>query len=649
MMTRFFYIIFLCVSIIGCSGVDPANEKAVRQPNVIFILADDLGYSELGAYGNSFNETPFVDSLASIGMKFTNAYAPAPVCSPYRAALMTGQHPARIGITDYLRPHGDEHLNEDLTTVAELFKQVGYTTGMIGKWHLSGYEKNGARESPPQNHGFDEVILNEQRGISGGSYFFPYHFNTEAKQKIFPVEFLTDRQNLEAVEFIRRNKDKPFFLYQSHYSVHTNLNGPDSLVQKYSQKDGAGLSPESSQNNVHLAAQLERIDYGVGMILEELKKQGILENTIIVFTSDNGGETNVTSNAPLRAGKSTLYEGGIRVPMIIYGEALLKESATVDIPTVNMDFYSTFREILDIAPDQREDGYSLLSLLADGEPSEELVSRPLFWHYPLNAPHFLGGFSSGAIRWGDYKLIQNFTNQEISLYNLSSDISEKVDLSDELPQLKDSLLNELKSWRSGFQLEEVPHTVSRTSFPKLPDADKDPVFVTVNGEQLPFLNYGVSQPSDGVFEFNGGQNFLKLLHLHIPDVTMKHVEMGATVDQYNQDGVIICHGEEVFGLVLFLEEGIAKFATTKYGKLVSISSDQKIEAGAKLKAELTSTGEMLLHVDDQIVARANIGEPLPIPPDDPISIGYDFRRQIAQYSGDGFFKGQLSDVYFRTH
>ncbi|MEQ9304905.1 MAG: sulfatase-like hydrolase/transferase, partial [Marinoscillum sp.] len=225
MMTRFFYIIFLCVSIIGCSGVDPANEKAVRQPNVIFILADDLGYSELGAYGNSFNETPFVDSLASIGMKFTNAYAPAPVCSPYRAALMTGQHPARIGITDYLRPHGDEHLNEDLTTVAELFKQVGYTTGMIGKWHLSGYEKNGARESPPQNHGFDEVILNEQRGISGGSYFFPYHFNTEAKQKIFPVEFLTDRQNLEAVEFIRRNKDKPFFLYQSYYSVHTNLNG----------------------------------------------------------------------------------------------------------------------------------------------------------------------------------------------------------------------------------------------------------------------------------------------------------------------------------------------------------------------------------------------------------------------------------------
>ena len=206
----------------GCKNFQKQNQK---HPNVIFILADDLGYSELNCYGNKFNETPNLDKLANTGLRFTNAYASAPVCSPFRASLMTGQHPARIGITDYLRPHEDRHLSEDFIALAEVFEIQGYQTGMIGKWHLSGYAKNGAMESGPDKHGFNEVILTEKRGISGGSYFYPYHFNQEVEQKIFPVEHLTDRVNLEAVEFIERNNPqktgKPFFLYKSHYSVHT--------------------------------------------------------------------------------------------------------------------------------------------------------------------------------------------------------------------------------------------------------------------------------------------------------------------------------------------------------------------------------------------------------------------------------------------
>jgi len=290
----------------GCVGVSGlvSDKASAQRPNIIFILADDLGWAELGCYGNTFNETPNLDELVRRGTRFTDAYAAAPVCSPYRAALMTGQYPARVGITDYLRPNDENHLSTDHITIAEMLKRAGYTTGIIGKWHLTGYANHGAKEFPPSQHGFDEVIVSENRGIGGGSYFHPYHFNREIKKRLPGKEYLVDRCNLEAVEFIDRHRDGPFFLYLSHYVVHTRLQGKAELVAKYERKPGAGKGNTAPRNNPHLAAQLESIDEGVVMIMNKLDELGLAENTVLIFTSDNGGEDRVTSNAPLRAGRA---------------------------------------------------------------------------------------------------------------------------------------------------------------------------------------------------------------------------------------------------------------------------------------------------------------------------------------------------------
>ncbi|MHC4528281.1 MAG: sulfatase, partial [Planctomycetota bacterium] len=320
----------------GCANLSGAstNKTADQKPNIILILADDLGWAELGCYGNRFNETPNLDRLAAKGVRFTQAYASAPVCSPYRASLMTGQYPARIGMTNYLQPDDRNHLSTDYTTVAEMLKCAGYATGIIGKWHLTGYASSGVKEVPPAMHGFNETIVSENEGIAGGSYFHPYHFNPQIAKRLPDKEFLTDRQNLEAVEFIERHSDHPFFLYISHYAVHTRLVGKPTLVQKYSQKPGAGKGPKAPRNNVHLAAQLESIDEGVGMIMEKLEQLHLADNTIIIFASDNGGESRVTTNAPLREGKSTLYEGGIRVPFIISWPGRTKPRSVCNTPTM---------------------------------------------------------------------------------------------------------------------------------------------------------------------------------------------------------------------------------------------------------------------------------------------------------------------------
>jgi arylsulfatase A len=418
-----------------------------KKTNIIFILADDLGWAELGCYGNKFNETPNLDKLASQGMRFTQAYAAAPVCSPFRAALMTGQYPARIGITDYLRPNDPKHLSTDYVTMAEMLKQSGYKTGIIGKWHLTGYANHGAKEISPKLQGFDEVIVSENRGIGGGSYFHPYHFNREIEKRLPGKEYLIDRCNLEAVEFIDRHKNTPFFLYLSHYAVHTRLLGKDNLVTKYENKPGAGKGNSARKNNPHLAAQLESIDEGVGMIMEKLDKLGIADNTILIFTSDNGGEDRVTSNAPLRAGKSTLYEGGIREPLIIRWPKIIKPNSLCKTPVCNVDFYPTFLNLTGGRPHkfQQPDGISILPLLKN--PKTKLARDTFYWHYPLEKPHFLGGRSAGAIRKGNYKLIEFFDTGQTELYNLADDISEQHNLSTELPEKVTELKKLLIKWR----------------------------------------------------------------------------------------------------------------------------------------------------------------------------------------------------------
>jgi arylsulfatase A len=422
-------------------------DRRSRKPNIILVLVDDLGWGELGCYGNTFNETPNLDKLAGEGMRFTDAYAAAPVCSPTRAALLTGQYPARVGITDYLRPNDKNHLSTKHTTMAEVLKDAGYATGIIGKWHLTGYANHGVEESRPAKHGFDETIVSENRGIGAGSYFHPYHFNREIEKRLPGKEYLVDRMNLEAVEFINRHKDEPFFLYLSHYAVHTRLEGKEELVSRFEKKPNAGEGNTAPRNNPHLAAQLKSIDEGVGMIMHELDELGLAHRSLLVFTSDNGGEDRVTNNAPIRAGKSALYEGGIRVPLIARYPRLVPAGRICRKAVSTVDFYPTFCEAAGIEPDSGQclDGVSMMPVLID--PKMRLKRNRLYWHYPLSKPHFLGGRSSGAIREGDWKLIEFFDTAESQLYNLADDIGERDNLAATMPDKDEELRRVLADWR----------------------------------------------------------------------------------------------------------------------------------------------------------------------------------------------------------
>ena len=449
-----------------------------RQPNFIFVLADDLGWAELGCYGNSFNETPHLDKLAKQGLRFTHAYASAPVCSPYRAALLTGQHPARVGILDYLRPNSSNALPVSHVTLPKILRRNGYSTGMVGKWHLTGYKYQEAKfEIRPTAHGFDWNVGSEVKGVGNGANFWPYVFRTQsirwldlAENRMGKNEYLTDRLNLEAVDFVERNKGKPFFLYLSHYAPHSILNGRPDMVDKYRKKhppgpserdrcylcQDAGLKGDAgnhwaSHHNPHLAAMLESIDDGIGLLAKKLEELGLAENTIFIFSSDNGGERKVTSNAPLRGGKSQLYEGGIRVPLIVrWPGGKVPEDKICTQPVVNHDFYPTLLEAAGIKPDPAQvlDGVSTLATWKN--PKAAPKRKALHWHYPLDKPHFLGGVSAGAIREGDWKLIEYFDparSDKFELFDLGKDPSEKKDLASSDPKRVEELHHKLIDWR----------------------------------------------------------------------------------------------------------------------------------------------------------------------------------------------------------
>ncbi|MVM29342.1 sulfatase-like hydrolase/transferase [Spirosoma sp. HMF4905] len=427
--------ILVCVLMAVCVFA----QKPKTPPNIILILADDLGWHELGSYGNRFNETPNLDRLAAGGMRFTQAYATAPVCTPTRIALMTGQHPARVGITDYLDAKDEKFLSPDYVTLNEQLKKAGYHSGLIGKWHLTGdYTK---KKGEPAKHGWDEVICSETGYIAGGDYVHPYFFMPDVQART-KGEYLTDRLNQEAVDFIKRNQKSPFFLYLSHYAVHTTLAGKPEDVAKYRQKAGAGMK----QNNPELAAMLERVDDGVGQLIATLTELGLKDNTLILFTSDNGGELNVTSNAPLRGGKSELFEGGIREPFIAYWPGVIPPGKVSTQVVNTLDIYPTLLELASVkpAPDQQLDGISIASVL---KGRAKPILRTLYWNYPLAKPHFLGGRSAGAIRNGDIKLIEYFDTGQIQLFNLADDPGEQTDLSDKLPTQRTQLLTQLREWR----------------------------------------------------------------------------------------------------------------------------------------------------------------------------------------------------------
>lgn len=421
----------------------PAAAPAAK-PNIIIVLADDLGGRELGCYGNTFNETPQLDKMAKEGMRFTSAYSPAPVCSPSRASLMTGQLPARNGITDFLEDNDDFFLDPArFTALPKMLKAAGYHTGMIGKWHLSGdYRENPA---PPTAHGFDEAILTETSYIGGGDYRFPYDHIAGAVQRIFPDEDLTKRLNLEALDFISRNKSGPFFLYLSHYAVHTKLDAPDSLAAHFNAKRGTPGNNASNTRNPVLAAMLKLIDDGVGDIESKFKELGLDSNTLVLFTSDNGGAGDVTDNGELREGKAWLYEGGIRIPFVARWPGVVPSGTERGRPISHTDLYPTFASLAGgaLPAGQTLDGTDIGPILRG---TGDIAPRSLVWHYPQVVTNGHGGRSWSAIQDAKgHKLMRSYDDDHIELYRLADDVSEAHDLATDSAATARSLASELSA------------------------------------------------------------------------------------------------------------------------------------------------------------------------------------------------------------
>src|SRR5258708_2043671 len=327
-----------------------------RPPNLIIILMDDLGWADVGCYGSTFYETPNTDKLAAQGMRFTNAYAAGPVCSPTRASIMCGKYPARLHLTDFLtgradrpsqkllRPTVEQKLSLDEISLARALKPAGYVTASIGKWHLGGPDFS------PEKHGFDLNIGGSITGSPPGGYFKFKAPNLTARSD---DEYLTDRLTEEAETFIDKNKDKPFFLYLAHYAVHIPLQGKKDLIEKYEKKD----KPEKGQNNPIYAAMVQSSDESVGRILKKLDDLKLADNTVVIFTSDNGGlsvkegpNTPSTTNDPLRAGKGYLYEGGIREPFIARWPGVVKAGSVCDVPVISQDLYPTILQLAGVKP-----------------------------------------------------------------------------------------------------------------------------------------------------------------------------------------------------------------------------------------------------------------------------------------------------------
>lgn len=474
-MTTFHYLLrnalccFFIVDLLGCSSAgESQEEEKASSPNIIFILADDLGWADLPVYGNAFNEAPNITKMADEGMKFTNAYAACPVCSPTRASIMSGQYPARVGITDFITGHWrpyekvrvpvnrTQYLPLDIYTVGEAMQDAGYATGYFGKWHLGGTEHF------PQAQGFDKSVV-----FRGGKYFdvgeslIP-HQDVPADIPLSNV--LTDL----SLDFMEENKDKPFFLFLSHYDVHVQLDADSLLIQKYLKKEKVDKYP----GNAIYASMVEHVDQSVGKVMEKIDALNISDNTLVVFFSDNGGLVKrfdeiplvadskkyvyegdslqyiASSNAPLRGEKGMLYEGGIREPLIVKYPGKVEAGSVSAVPVTSVDFLPTFVELAGgkLPDSQVFDGESMVPLLR-GEQYD--AHRPVFWHYP----HYHHSVPAGAVRQGDYKLIEFYDDGHVELYNLKEDIAEQHNLAGEMPDKAHELGQLLAEWRESAGAE----------------------------------------------------------------------------------------------------------------------------------------------------------------------------------------------------
>ncbi len=462
MIKKYFFLLLQLLVI-------PSQAQNFDRPNIIFITVDDLGWADLGCYGADLHETPNIDALASTSTLFTNSYAAAPVCSPTRASIMTGKTPANLQLTIWIeaagherRPHNDqklitpqtaEHLPLDEITLAELLKQKGYLTAHIGKWHL------GDLMHFPETQGFDVSFAASQRGApptffhpyrghAFGEYRFVTDMATDANHRYFSKrggEYLTDRLTDEAIRVISDAKGRPLFLNLNYYSVHTPIEAKEEDVQYFKGKK----EEKFAHQNETYAGMVKSIDDNVGKIIAHLKALGIYQNTMLILSSDNGGYINayrgtkVTDNKPLRSGKGSLYEGGIRIPTIISAPFVSGQTASINIPITTIDYVPTICALLDIPLPKDIEGQSLLKALS-GKDDPGLSARNLFWHYPHYYPTTT---PVSAVRQGDWKLIQFLEDNHLELYNLKEDIGEENNLEKVNPEKASELYSLLSQWR----------------------------------------------------------------------------------------------------------------------------------------------------------------------------------------------------------
>lgn len=455
--------LLLLTLVLGITGPEnqPSPAKHQPRPNVVVIIADDLGAADLGCTGSTFYDTPNLDRLARDGVRFSEGYAACPVCSPTRAALVTGKYPQRLGITDYIggnragkllpAPNRD-HLALDERTIAEAFVDAGYATAFFGKWHLGG------PGFYPDAQGFQLNVAGHERGHPP-SYFSPYRI--PHLQDGPPGEYLTDRLAAEAVSFIQTHRNQPFLLWLPHYAVHTPLQGKPDLIAHYQQKAATLPTPSSPrfrtegsrqdrrvQDHPVYAAMIKSLDEAVGRVLDSLDQLGLSENTIVLFTSDNGGlstsEGSPTSNAPLRAGKGWMYEGGIRVPYLIRYPRVIEAGTILDHPIISTDVFPTLLDLcgLPSEPTHHLDGQSLAPLLRG---TGSVPQADLFWHYPHYGNQ--GGRPSGAVRSANWKLIEWYEDNRVELFDLATDPQENHNLASELPAKVNELRTKLQNWR----------------------------------------------------------------------------------------------------------------------------------------------------------------------------------------------------------
>lgn len=454
--------------------------KNARQPNFVFILIDDMGWKDLACTGSTFYETPNIDRLSREGISFGNAYAPCPVCSPSRASFLTGEYPARLGLTDWIDMSGTfhplkgrvidapycKHLPQGEYTLAQALKDAGYATWHVGKWHLGG------KEYYPERFGFDVNIGGCDWGHPHQGYFAPYGIETLPEGE--NGEYLTDRITDEAIALLKRHvKDHaevPFFLNLCHYSVHTPIQARPEDVERFKRKARElGLDREKAlvegeehhtadkvgqrvmrrviQSDPEYAAMVWNLDWNIGRLMRALQECGQAENTVVVFTSDNGGlstsEGSPTCNLPAAEGKGWLYEGGLRVPLLMRFPAMIAGGQRCDVPVITPDFYPTFLELAgtSIPKEKVLDGQSIVSLLQ----GKTMPLRPLFWHYPHYGNQ--GGLPGAAVRLGKYKYIVFYDGGQEALYDLEADFAEKHNLARQLPETARQMRLLLQGWQ----------------------------------------------------------------------------------------------------------------------------------------------------------------------------------------------------------